>query len=404
MQDLHVTYAVAGTLAVAVALVSSKMRQVPVSGPLLALATGVLVGPQVLGWIAISDSLRDPLLLETSRILLAASVMAAALRFPARDLRPLVRTVVLMLLLVLPLMAAISGAAALLLGLPLALAALVGACLAPTDPVLAASVVSGSPAQRDLPARVRQLITEESGSNDGLALPLVVLALAAVLPERTFGDAVLSLLWSVLAGALIGLAAGALTGRVLRRNAEHEDVEPGPELVLTLLLAVAVLGLARLANTDGILAVFVAGLAYNYYAGEDARSPAEGVDEAINRFAVLPFFVLVGLVLPWDVWISFGPVALAFVAAVLLLRRPLVVLALSPLIGLRVRDAAFVGWFGPVGVSAVFYLAHSLDHGVTDERFFAAGILAVCASVVAFGISSSPGRKLYARTRPDDGG
>jgi NhaP-type Na+/H+ or K+/H+ antiporter len=84
-----------------------------------------------------------------------------------------------------------------------------------------------------------------------------------------------------------------------------------------------------------------------------------------NRYAVLPLFALLGLVLPWQDWAAFGPVALVFVAGVLLVRRPPVV------------------------------LAHSHHEGVTHPRLFAAGTLAVAASVLAAGVTSSPLRRHY---------
>lgn len=71
-------------------------------------------------------------------------------------------------------------------------------------------------------------------------------------------------------------------------------------------------------------------------------------------------------------------------------------MALARPLGLGRREAVFFGWFGPIGVSAVFYLAHALHEGFVDDRLFAAGTLPVAASVVAFGFTASPGRKAYA--------
>lgn len=399
MNRLHLTYAAFGTVAVLLALVSGRLRRLPLSEPLVALLVGIALGPQVLGLLDVEAPVRDLVLLEGTRLLLAASVMAAALRFPATALRPLVGPLVLLLGLVMPLAAVVTGAAALLLGLPVALAALVGACLCPTDPVLAASVVSGGPAERDLPARLRQLLTAESGANDGLALPLVGVALAAALPATGPGQVVAGLLWEVLGGTLVGLLTGVVAGWALQAATRRQTLDPGPELVFTLLLAIAVLGIARVVGADGVLAVFVAGLAYNRMVPGSERSPQDSIDEAVNRYAVLPLFLLLGAVLPWRDWAAFGPPALAFVAAVLLLRRLPVVFALAHPLRLGRRDATFVGWFGPMGVSALFYLAHSLEHGVTDPRLFAAGSLAVAASVLAFGLTGSPGRDLYARVK-----
>jgi len=394
---LELLYAAAGGLAVLVALVSRSIRRWPVSGPLLALVVGVLLGPAATGLVELSVPVRDTVLLEGSRFLLALSVMTAALRFPVSDLRTLVKPVLLLLGVVMPVMAVVAGTASLLLGLPLALAVAVGACLAPTDPVLAASVVSGTLAEKSLPERDRQLLTAESGANDGLALPLVGLALVPLLPED-LATAVPQLAWQVLGAGALGTAVGLLAASAVTWARRRHLPSHGAELVFTLLLAVAVLGTSRLLGLGGILTVFVAGLAYNHRIGEDERGLQLEVDEAVNRFAVLPVFVVLGVVLPWADWGRFGPAALGFCALVLVARRLPVVAALSRPLGLPGRDAAFVGWFGPMGVSAIFYLAHAAHRGADDPRLFAAGTLAVTASIVVFGLTASPGRALYQRT------
>ncbi len=397
MKDVHVVYAVIGSAGLVLALFSRSIRNLPLSEPMTALLLGVVVGPQLLDLVDLSEQTRELFLLEGSRLLLAWSVMAAALRFPAASLRPVLRAVVVLLVLVMPLAALVGGVAALLLGVPVALAAVIGACLSPTDPVLAASVVTGKPAEHGIPGRLRRMLTVESGANDGLALPLVAVAIAFATPG---GDVVASIgriAWQVLGASLIGIAMGGLAGWALRAATRHRDLENGPRLAFTLLLAVAVLGVCRLAETDGVLGAFVAGLGYNYMAPGSDREPQDGIDEAINRYAVLPLFLLLGVTLPWEQWAMFGPAALGFVAAVLLVRRLPFVLMLSKPLGLTLPDALFAGWFGPVGVSAVFYLALSAEEGVSDPRVFAAGTLAVAVSVVAFGLTSAPFRKAYTR-------
>lgn len=399
MERLYLVYAVGGLAATVLALVSRTIHRMPFSGPLVALLLGIVLGPQLLGLLELEPELRDTLLLEGARLLLAGSVMTAALRFPATTLAALVRPLVLLLVVVMPLAALAAGAASLLLGLPLALAALVGACLCPTDPVLAASVVTGEPAERDLPGRIRALLTGESGANDGLALPLVGIALAVVLPATGLGDAFGKVAWETVGGVVIGLLAGLTAGWALRAATRQRDLEEGPKLVFTLLLAVSVLGIARLAGTGGVLAVFVAGIAYNRMVAESDRGPQDAVDEAVNRYAVLPLFLVFGAVLPWQDWIAFGPAALVFVFAILLVRRLPFVLVLARRLRLARRDALFAGWFGPIGVSALFYLAHSVHEGATDPRLFAAGTLAVAANTVVYGLTATPGRNLYSKSR-----
>jgi NhaP-type Na+/H+ or K+/H+ antiporter len=403
MTTLHAAYAAAGLLAVLLILVSRAIRRYPVTEPLLALVLGALLGPAVLGVLVIPAEIRTTLLLEGTRALLAVSLIGVALRFPVRDLRSIARPVVLLVLLVMPLTAAVTGAlGALLLGLPVALAALLGACLSPTDPVLASGVVTGKPAEKALPRPLRQVITEESGFNDGLALPLVLIAVAPALDKAASGE-VGKATYQVVVGALVGAALGWLAGRAVRHVEEQDEVEGSPELILTLLLALAVLGVAEVVKTNGVLAVFVAGLLYNAAVGERDRERQDALDEAFNRYLIVPVFLVIGAVLPFADWRGFGWGAVAFAGGVLLLRRPPVVLLLQKLLGLRPRDAVFAGWFGPIGVSAVFYLVLAEHEGVTDPRLFAAGTLAVAVSTLAHGISAVPARRAY-ESRGDDAG
>lgn len=376
---------------------SSRIRYLPVSEPLLALLVGVLAGPLVLGLIDLPDAERPGLMLEAARLLLAVSLMAVALRYPARDLRPLARPVTLLLVLAMLAMAAVTwGLAVLVLGLPIALAALLGACLTPTDPVLAASVVTGKPAEQGLPARTRQLLSIESGSNDGLAYPLVVIALAFVLHEE-LATTVAEAAYAVLAAVVIGIVVGVLAGKAIDAASSREDIDAGSLLVFTLVLAVAVLGLARIAHTDGVLAVFVAGLAYNVTVARGERGPQQNLDEGINRYLLLPLFLILGVELPWAEWGQLGWAVVGFPTAVLLLRRLPVLLLLRRPLRLAMRDAVFLGWFGPIGVSALFYLTHAEEQGAQDERLWAAGSLVVVASTVVHGISSATGRRAYVR-------
>lgn len=143
--------------------------------------------------------------------------------------------------------------------------------------------------------------------------------------------------------------------------------------MFTLVLAIAVLGIARMLHADGALLVFVAGLAYNYTVADDEVGAQNTVDEAVNRYLVLPLFLLLGVELPWSDWPDLGWRAVLLPLAVLLLRRLPVLLLLARPLGLRLNDAVFLGWFGPVGVSALFYLTLSADEGVTDPRLWAAG-------------------------------
>ncbi|MBQ1049248.1 cation:proton antiporter [Micromonospora sp. C51] len=395
MRPLLLAYALVGGLGVLLAFWSSAIRRTLLSEPLLALCLGVLAGP-VLGLVDVADQLNAELIREVSRALLAVSLMAVALRFPLSDYRAVLRPVLVLLSAGMVGMALLStGLSWLLLGIPLSLAALLGSCLTPTDPVLASSIVSGGPAERQLPDRLRQVISGESGGNDGLAFPLVVLALAG-LGAKPWTDQVTSALWGVVGAVVMGVLFGSLAGRAVRAASRRETLDKGSQVIFAVLLGIAALGVARVLDTDGILAAFVTGLAYNWIIGNQPRIAEQTLDDSLTRYLVLPLFFLLGAELPWRDWLDVGWRLPLFAVAVLLLRRLPVVLALKVPLGMRWRELVFLGWFGPIGVSALFYLTFSMDEGVEDPLLWVAGSFVVALSVLVHGVTAMPGRRWYA--------
>lgn len=407
---LDVLLVAVGALGVAVAALSSRIRRLPVSEPLLGLVAGVLAGPEVLGALALPPITEEHTTVhEAARILLAVSVTGVALRYPFGAVRAQLRPVLILLLVAMPAMALVStGLAAATLGLSLAAALLLGTAVCPTDPVLASSVVTGEPAEKGLPARDRQILSLESGANDGLALPLVLAAIAFAGPMSA-GEAVVEMLWQVLGAVLLGAVAGWLGGRAMRAGDQHGAAAHGPLLLFTVLLALLVLGLSGLLHLDGVLAAFVAALAFNLTSTGAERTAEVEIDEAVNRFAVLPMFVLLGATLPWSVWAELGWAAVLLAIAVLLLRRLPVLLLLRRPLRLGWADAVYLGWFGPVGVSAVFYLTLEAEELGLAEPAVGAAMMIVVASTVAHGVTAWAGPPLYQRltgnaTTSADGG
>lgn len=396
--ELDIILAAVGLLGVVVATMSAKMRRLPVSEPLLALVAGVVLGPQVSGLLTIPTlTAEQSLLHEATRILLAISVMAVALRYPFGDIRRHGRALLVLLLIVMPVMALVSvGLGWAILGMPLAAAALFGAAISPTDPVLASSVVTGKAAERDLPARDRQMLSIESGSNDGLALPLVLLALAVAGP-LSMGDALIESAWQVGGAVIVGAGLGWLGGHALRLGARYGATDSGPALFFTVVLALGILGAAGLLSADGVLAVFVGGVVFNIVGTGEERASEVPIDEAVNRFAVLPLFLLFGAALPWQQWHELGWRGVILVIAVLALRRIPIVLLMSRVLRLHIPDALYLGWFGPVGVSALFYLTLEAQRLGANPSVLAAGSLVLAASTIAFGVTGVYGRVLYRR-------
>ena len=393
---LDILMATLGGLAVAVALSSGVVRRLPLSEPLVALGLGVLIGPQVLNLVRLPPGETVHILHVAARIALAISLMAVALRFPLDTYRAHIKPIGLLITVVMVVMAAVgAGLAAMILGVPLAIAFLLGAALSPTDPVLASSVVSGGPAKEQLPERLRVIISGESAANDTLAFPLVFIALAAVAGDSLIGGTG-SAIGRVAVGAVVGTAIGYGVGRLVLVSEEHRDMEQSAFLVLTVALGLFTLGVVSLLRGEGILGVLATGLAYSHTVSRSDRSEEFEVQEAINRFLVLPVFTLLGLALPWTSWGALGWAPLAFTIAILLLRRlPWVVLLHRPL-QLSTTDAVFAGWFGPIGVAALFYLTEAHENVVLTELGWATGLMVIAASTLVHGATATPGRRWYA--------
>lgn len=395
----EVMLATVGLLAIGVGASTRIIRSLPLSPALLGLVAGVLIGPVGLEAAEVPPVDHERVMETASQLLLAVALMGIALRYPRREARSRLAPVSLLLLIVMPAMAVtVSLLAGAVMGLSVGLAAAVGAALTPTDPVLASSVVTGEPAERDIPARLRQLLSLESGANDGLGLPLTLVAVALVTGRSVAGELGLGLL-EVVWGTVTGAAIGAAAGKLMHVARQRRDMESTAVTLFALVLAFAVLGTVALLGGNEVLAIFVAGLAYNtVVTGSERESEAE-IDEGLNQFLVLPVFVLLGVVVPWEGWLELGWPGLAFVVLTLLLRRLPWILLLQRPLGLGLSDALWLGWFGPIGVAAVFYLGFLHSHGVTDPVVWDLGTLTVAASTVAHGVTSSPGRRLYARAQ-----
>lgn len=399
--DLNLALTIVGGLVLLVGLLSAPIKRSLLSAPLVALTVGVLVGPAGLGLLDLAAwGKQETILEQAARLTVAISLMSVALRLPAGYPFKSWRSLAVMLGPVMALMWLASGLLAyFLLGLPFWLAMLVGAVITPTDPVVSSTIVTGDMAEEKLPTRLRNLLSGESGANDGLAYPFVFLAILML--ERPASEALvhwltLTLLWEVLAAVAFGALLGYAAGWLLQLAKNREVIEQPSFLAYTVALSLLVLGAAKLLGTDGILAVFAAGVALNTAVDTETENEQERMDEAVNRFFVLPIFVLLGMALPWGAWLELGWKGLALVGAVLLLRRLPAVLAFGPLLR-SVRgwsDILFLGWFGPVGVAALFYAALSVrETGLEDV--WVVGSLVICASVLVHGVTAAPLTRLY---------
>lgn len=403
MQELNIALVAIGGLTLVLSLIAGLIRSkvYVFSEPMAAVALGIVIGPHWLGLVRLSDW-GDPFAIveQFARLTVGIAVMAAALRLPQRYFRERTRSMAAVLVPGMIGMWLVSGALVYaLLDVPLLIALLVGAIVTPTDPVLAGTIVTGNAAEQNISRPIRDVLTGESGANDGLAYPLVFLPILLLEhpTERALTDWVLeTLLWEVGAAVAIGGAIGAVAGWFERESREYEYLEETSLLSVTVALTFAVLGGVKLLGSDGILAAFVAGLLFNQFANSGDEADEQKVQETVLRLFTFPIFVMFGMILPIEAWLSLGWAGIALAAGVLLLRRlPMILvfrMVVSPIEDNR--DALFAGWFGPIGIAALFYVvvAHRI---IGSEVVWGAASLVIASSVLIHGITATPFTRVY---------
>lgn len=289
----------------------------------------------------------------------------------------------------------------LILGVPFWVAALIGAIIAPTDPVAASPIVTGPVAEDNLPDRIRHSISFESGANDGLGYLFVFLPL--LLLTKTSDEALshwftTTLLWEVLGATVMGFLLGFAAAKLLRMAEKRNLIQESWRLVYTVALSLLAIGAGKLLKSDEVLIVFVAGVAFVQLVDEEERGTEERGQAAVDRFFSIPIFALFGTAIPWAGWMELGWSGILLVVAVLLLRRPPALLLLKPFIpSLRTKkDALFLGWFGPIAVAAIYY-GSLAEHKLKDPFIWDVVSLIIFGSALAHGLTSTPVSRWYGK-------
>ena len=408
MDQINVALALMAGVVVLVGLLSNPIKGSVLQEPIIATAVGIAAGPVALGWLDVAAwGEKNGIVEEAARITLAIGLMGVAMRLRKESIRRLLRPVVLLITLGMVAMWAVSSfLGGWLLGLSLWTALLIGAVITPTDPVVASSIVTGRLAKEKLPLRLRDTISFDAGANDGLAYAFVMLAVAMLAepPGAAWTEWLTRhVLIGIVGGAAIGAAIGYAAARALKWAEERDYVEGSSMLGYTIALSLMTLGFAKLLGADAIVSVFVAGLVFNLATERMEEAQEKHIQEAVAKLFTLPMFVLFGLVLPWHEWNALGWPLAAFVILVLLLRRPLPVLLLFPLLRrhLGPADSAYLGWFGPIGIAAIFYAASAERH-TGDALFFHVASAAVFASILVHGVTAAALTRLYGSTAHPD--
>ena len=427
--------AVIGTLLIVMAIGDSMLARLPLSTSMLYLLVGIVISPIGLEWTGFLFEANATGIEILAEIVVLLSLFTSGLKMSAgltdgRWRLPL-RLAVISMLVTAALVALLGHV---WLGLSVGAAVLLGGILAPTDPVLASAVQMARPGDRD---RLRFALTGEGGLNDGTAFPIVFLGLGLLGFHRIGAHAerwiAVDLLWAVTAGLAIGAGLGTLIGAfVLYLRRTHKEAV-GLDNFLALGLIGLSYGLAIEAGAYGFLSVFAAGVALRRLErrealpeGEQAvervlaergNEPAGGLatdskhapaymthavlnfNEQLERIGEVAVVVTIGSLL-WA--IDWSLVSWGFVAAVLLVVRPIAVFV--GLIGSRSTrpQRLLIGWFGIRGVGSLYYLMFAINQGLSTP--LAANLVAltmsvVVVSIVAHGVSVTPLMRLYETRR-----
>ena len=435
--------ALIGVVLLLTALSGAILRRLPVSNAMLFMALGIALGPIGLGLIRI-DPIADANWLErVMEIVVIVSLFVGGLK-----LRLSLRHVAwqaayrlagpVMLLCI----AGVTLFGYTVLGLTPAAALMLGAVLAPTDPVLAAEVTVTNAKDRD---RMRYGLSGEAGLNDGAAFPFVVLALLLIEHQGQLGGwlggwALEKLLWAIPVGLLLGYALGWGFGRmaiVLRQRTHHAGASND---LLVLALVLLAYSLTEFVHGWGFLAAFTAGLGLrraeviastqqpapqitSEHAVSSKHTPSEMLlehdlereaadhpavasglvvrdvltfGETLERLLSVFVTVIVGVLVStqWD-WRGF-----ALAVALFMVIRPIA--SAIGLIGtpLLTRQKTMIAWFGVRGIGTLYYLAYAVGEGVGRERateLWSLALTVVACSIIVHGISVTPLLDAYER-------
>lgn len=420
-----------GGLLLIMGLTSSILKRLPITSAMIYLAVGILVGPSMLGVFHFRPIQESALLEVLTEVAVLISLFSAGIKMPvpfsfARWRTPILLATASMTLSV----AMVATFAYYVLGLPLGAGVLLGAILAPTDPVLATDVQIRHPGDHD---QLRFTLTCEAGMNDGSAFPFVMLGMG-LLGLHELGDYGLhwvwrEVLWATGAGIAIGVVSGvalARLGRKLRGGSTESHLIYD---FLGLGLIGVVYGVSVLVDAWGFLAVFFAAVALRQTElklacqdapaqlqatgpGPENPTPSPGSNssptvsegslvfkEHLERLSEVVLVLLIGGTLFQNSW-SWRAISLALFLFVV--ARPVSVLV--GLLGTRTswRIRGMTGWFGVRGIGSLYYLMYAIQHGLPEPlalELIKLTLIVVTLSIVVHGISVKPLMHHFRRRR-----
>jgi NhaP-type Na+/H+ or K+/H+ antiporter len=378
--------AIVGLAVLVVAGSSKRLTNTPVTPAMVMVALGVLAGPLVL------DDLNAGPTSTTVRVLAEATLAVVLFSDSSRiDLRALRREASIPVRLLgvgLPLTIAVGAliAAGLFGYFSLSEALVLGVILAPTDAGLGAAVVTDP----RLPQRVRQSLNVESGLNDGICVPLLLIVLATASGAGAPVDPLGVIGEEIGYGLIGGVAAGLLAGYVVVLAGRRDLIEDQWRQVIPVASATLAFGVAEALGGSGFIAAFVAGMLYGLITHPEGAATMGFIEETGGLLDAVTFLVFGAIllgptleVLSWQI-VVYGLLSLTVV------RMLPVAIALWGSHA-RAPTVAFIGWFGPRGLASIVFAVFVEDtHQAQSTSILTATYFTVGLSVLLHGLSAAP--------------
>lgn len=383
-------------------LLSRRLSRTAVSGPLVFVALGLVLGPANLGWLNIS--LDSALLRRLAEITLGLVLFTDAAALDWTVLRNSARLPMRLLLLGLPLSILMGFVVARLILPELSLieAALLAVVLAPTDAALGEAVTTNL----EVPEAIREDLNVESGLNDGICVPMLLcfLGISTGHLDQINGpkDALQSFAQLLVSEIGLGLVIGAFVGLLgswLRDQAEQrkwiaEDWRP----LITVALALSAYTLAQTLHGSGFISCFIAGLFYGICSRKELKEGEMVASLAMGDMLALLTWVLFGSAMVPDAWSHITVASVVYGALSLTLVRVLPVALVTSGLGLDHWTKLFVGWFGPRGLASIVFVVMVVDAALPSaQAILTTTTVTIVLSVIAHGITANRFSMFYGR-------
>ncbi|KAF2003193.1 Na(+)/H(+) antiporter 1 [Amniculicola lignicola CBS 123094] len=409
VSELNIVIAVLGAFIICYGFLSVKIKQVWYLGEALpAVVVGIILGPiaakflSAMRWGSGEEGQQEAITLGLCRIVIGVQLVIAGFQLPAKYQAANWKEMAICLLPVMTIMW-LCASLCILITIPKLsfLAALViGSCVTCTDPILSQAVAKGPFADKFVPRALREIISSEAGANDGFGFPFLLLAtylirhadlsgvdlkegaihllkregnigrLGGGVPKAMEMWIVEGWLYIVLMAVAIGLLVGYGSMYAIRFALNRKWIDNESFLLWPMAIGLFIIGICGALGTDDLLACFVAGSALNWSGMylEEAEKRHDEVNSCFDVILNFGGFMYIGTIFPWDQFqmpdvtgITIGRLFILGLLIMAFRRIPAIFLTyrLMPRCVKDWKEALFMGYFGPIGIGAVFYVEHT---------------------------------------------